>query len=205
MTFRTRGVWLAGCLVALLFGTGVAGAASLTCEDYKDRLNSALLAGGSPAAVGFVLGFANAVRGKRYDWNAGAMEGSMNCGPADQFEEFGIRLQFRDRSTFSETLKQFITIQGASICALASDTPPTCTNFGRRMLQTVLEQVGRDYTRGVKLPSAVVDRPVFPGTTASLASAPTLITFLVGPGLGSSLDAARQPLSPTAPAETLPE
>lgn len=205
MTFRTRELWLASCLVPLLFGTGVAGAASLTCEDYKDRLNGAMLAGGSPAAVSFVLGFANAVRGKRYEWTAGAVEGSMHCGPSDQFEEFGIRLHFRDRSTFSETLKQFITIQGASICALVSDTPPACTNFGRRMLQTALEQVGRDYNRGVKLPSAVVDRPLFPGTTASLASAPTLMTFLVGPGLRSSLDAARQPLPPTPPAEALPE
>ena len=62
------------------------------------------------------------------------------------------------------------------------------------MLQQALEQMGLAYNHGSKAPSGLADRTLFPGATAELTSAPSLITFVLGPGRGASLDAARQAL-----------
>ena len=95
-------------------------------------------------------------------------------------------------------LKRFVAMQGASICALASDGTAQCEEAGRALLQQALEKMGQAYRRGSKSPNGLADRTLFPGANAEVTSASTLLTFLVGPGRGESLDATRKPLQPQA-------
>ena len=183
-----------------LLCTSIAQAAPLTCTEYRNRLQGALLATGAKGleVTDFKVGFENASYGKRYDWTSNELAGTMNCGPGDQFEEFYASLAFEKRNTFSASLTRFIALSGASICALSSDGATACSDAGRKMLQDGLEQMGRAYNKGARTPSSLVDRDLFKGAKAELTSAPTLVTFLVGPGRGAVLDEARQPLAASA-------
>ena len=202
--------WIGGTLALLVFG-GMAQAAPLTCTDFRDRLNGAMLASAAKDVqiADYRLAYDNPVRGKRYAWTMAGIEGSLSCGTGDSFEELSMRLAFAKKETFAQTLSQFIALSGASICALASDGATLCADVGRTMLQSGLEQMGGKYNHGNKAPSGLVDRTLMPGVTAELTAAPTAITFLVGPGRGSSIDAERKPLvSPpdnaAAPAASTP-
>jgi hypothetical protein len=197
--------WLGPGLMLAAVSVAPASAAPLTCRVFKDRLNGALLAGaGAEAgAVVFKPGYTDPERGTRYDWTDSKLDGTMNCGPADEFQEFGISLEFRSKDSFADMLKHFMTVQGASICALASDGAAACEDAARTMLQEALAKMGQAYRRGSKSPSGLADRTILPGVSAEVTSASTLLTFLVGPGRGESLDAARTPLQhqPGKPAE----
>lgn len=189
--------------VVLLGWTAVGAAAPLTCTVFKDRLNGAILATGAKdlQAAAFTLAFDSPGRGKRYAWTSDGIDTTLTCGTADQFEEIYLALAFEKKDTFAATLSRFVGITGSAACALATDGPGACDAFARNLLQTGLEQMGRAYKSGASSPSALIDRDVVPGVKAEFTAAPTLLTVLLGPGRGSSLDEARQTLATTgAPA-----
>lgn len=179
-------------------GAATAGAEPLTCATFKDRLDAALLASADNDAAAVVTkpAFKDPVRGTRYDWTDGTLGGALSCGPADQFQEFGISLEFRTKETFAAMLKRFGSIQGASICALSSAGTDACEAAGRGVLREALEKMGDAYRRGAKAPSGLADRTLFPGANAEVTSASTLLTFLIGPGRGNTIEATRMPLQP---------
>lgn len=180
-------------LVAFL-GVGAAQAEPLTCDVFRDRLNGALLSSGQEMdAIAFKPGFSSVARGTRFDWSTPDLNGTLSCGPADQFEEFGVELHFKDRNEVARALLKFKTLQGASLCALTAGSMPVCIEFGRAMMQQALEQMGQAFNHGAREPAGLSARDVA-AVHVELTSAPTLITYLVGPGRGSTIDAARQPL-----------
>ncbi len=64
-----------GLALALLFATPAFGE-PLSCDVFKDRLNGAILAaaGTEAEAAVFTPGFADPVRGTRYDWQASGLD-----------------------------------------------------------------------------------------------------------------------------------
>lgn len=199
MAIGMRLLWPAAMLALIAF-VGTAHADVLTCDTYRTRLDEALRAGDEHATpLPLTLAFTSPVRGKRYGWDQGkGLSGSLNCGPADQFEEFGIELQFDRKQTFAADLKRLIDMQAASICALSSSQAPVCNDFGRAMLKDVLQQMGKAATGGVKTPSGLSDKTLFGPVRAELVSSSTQVSFLIGPGRGETMDATRQPLSEPA-------
>lgn len=190
--------------VLAICGAAPALADPLTCTAFRERLDAALLASQQNAdAITFKPGFSSPERGTRYDFASGSLTGALRCTPADQFEEYEIDLQFQTGSTLASDLKQLMTAQGAGICALTAATAPACTEFGRTMLEAALSQMGAAFNHGVLHPSGLSESTLFGTLHLTLTSAPTLITFIVGPGLGHTFDATRQPL-PAPPAAVAP-
>ncbi len=189
-----------GGLILSLAATA-AEAAPLTCDQFRDRLNGALAASGDPdvQATAYTVRSAASARGKSYDWTGGEIAGTMKCGPADQFEELYVGLRFVDRDKFADQVKRFVTFNGAAICSLVADGPVACANAGKLLLQNALKQMGAAYNHGSQSPSGLTDRVLAPGVSAELTSAPTLMTFVIGPGRGGTLDDARQPLASAEP------
>lgn len=202
---RTLGIRIAIAVAIMLPCAGTALAATLSCNEFKVRIDGALLATGSQDtdAMAFKRGFTNPARGSRFNWRGNGLSGTLACGVADQFEEFGVTLPFSKKDDVAAGLKHFIAVSGASMCALSSDNAPACGDFARSMVQEGLEQMGRAFNHGSKTPAGISDRAVVPGVNAELTSAPTLLTFLIGPGRGGSVEAVRTPLAaqPSKPAE----
>ena len=198
---RTVGFRTAIAVTVVLSYAGAAFAATLSCTEFKVRIDGALLATGvqDTDAMTYELGFTNPSRGSRFSWRGNALSGTLACGVADQFEEFGVTLTFSKKDDVAAELKHFIAVSGASMCAVSSENAPACGDFARRMLQEGLEQMGQAFNHGSKTPAGISDRTILPGVNAELTSAPTLLTFL----LGGSVDASRQPLTPqpSKPAE----
>lgn len=185
---------ISGAVLACMAGGAMA--APLSCDQFRDRFSGALAATLSKdvAVPTFTLGFIDPVRGRRFDWVSNGTTGTLKCGQANQFEEVVVNARFENKETFASTLQQFITITGASICALSSDGPLICAAFGRSMLQDTLEQIGRARNRGTQMPSGLSDRVLFPGANAEMTAASTFVTFLLGPGRGAAMDDTRQAL-----------
>ena len=188
-------LWSAAAL-ALVGFVGAAQADILTCDTYRTRLDEALRAGDAQATpLPLTLAFSDPVRGKRYGWDRGdGLSGSLNCGPADQFEEFNLQLRFDRKQTFAADFKRLIDLQAGSICALSSSQIGACADLGRVMLKDVLQQMGKAATAGIKTPSGLSDKTVFGPVKAELVSSSTQVSFLVGPGRGTTMEATRQPL-----------
>ena len=196
-----RVAWSFGVVIVLL-GAASARADTLTCAVFRERLAGSVLAAGAKDAVTFRPGFTDASHHTRDDWGDQRIGGALRCGPSDEFEEFGLSLQFNTKETFVDDLNRFMVMQGAIICALAQQSASGCKQYGRSMLQEALEQMGRNANRGAKTPSGLVDRTLFAGASAELTSAPSLVTFVVGPGHGGTVDTSRPALP--EPAENPP-
>ena len=188
-----RGTWPLGIVIIVLAAIS-AKAETLTCASFRDRLADSVLATGSKDAVVFRPGFTDPSHHSRDDWGTDSVGGALRCGPGDEFEEFDLSLQFNTKETFADDLNRFLVMQGAIICALAQESASACKQYGRSMLQDALEQMGRNASHGAKSPSGLVDRTLFAGASAELTSAPSLVTFVVGPGRGGTVDASRPPL-----------
>lgn len=191
-------VEIAVAIVIGLASAGEAAAATLDCAAFKVRMDGALLATGlqDADALTFKVGFTDPVRGSRLSWSGSGLSGTMACGVADEFEEFGVSLAFTAKKDVAVGLKHFIAVGGASICALSSDTAPACGEMARGMVQESLEQMGKAFNHGSKTPAGTSERTVLPGVKADITSAPTLLTFLIGPDQGTAVDATRRPLTP---------
>ena len=191
--------------ILLLGSSAAASAKPLTCEQYKDRLGGALLATGEKKVdvPKFTLGFSDPVRGRRYDWGTLNLTGTLKCGPGDEFEEVYVSAAFERKDQFADTIQNFIVVSAATVCALSTNGAPACSDFSRSMLQDSLEQIGRAYNRGATRPSGLTNRDVVPGAKAELTAASTLVTLLIGPGRGATIDEERQPLA-ASPANAKP-
>ena len=193
-------------VLGILACAGAAAAAPLSCEQFKDRLSGALLASGDKQfeVPRFEPTNGSSAHGQRFNWSSSGLDGTVSCDKEARFDEFFVNAHFESKKTFADTLTRFITITGASICALAADGAVTCADFGRSMLQDALEQVGRGYNRGITTASGLSDRAPFSGVKAELTAASTLVTFLLAPDEGTTLSEERhritpQPAKPPAP------
>jgi hypothetical protein len=202
---NVRTLRLMACAGLLIVGVGNATAAGLTCDQFRDRLNGALMLSGDKDVEGldFAASAAQSGRGQRLSWTTSGLDGTVECDASNAFSEFFVNAQFRSKEEFSAQLKRLTTVSGASICALASDGFSACAEFSRGMLRTVLEQIGSAYNHGAKNPSGIVSRPVVPGAKAELTAAATLVTFLID--RDGTLDEARQTLLPAPPPSTDPQ
>ena len=193
-----RRICLTVAAVLSLFRVASSDAAPLTCEHYRDRLTGALAASneGDTDTPTFTLNSTSAERGQRYQWSTGALSGTMSCNTAGQFEEFYAEVRFTSRDGIASLLKRYIGLNGAAICALATDEAVACSNFGKLMLQDTLRQMGDAAKRRLPSPSGLSDRTLFDGVTAELTAAPTFFSFIIGPGRGATVDETRRSLGP---------
>ncbi len=175
-------------------------AAPLTCDAFRDRVNGALMASGDKdaEAPNFKAGVTSPEGTRRYTWDTASLSGTMNCGPANQFAEFYISLEFASKDRFAEQIKRFVTLQGAAICALVKADPQGCADQGKLVLQDALKQMGAAYTHGSRNPSGLSDRTLVLNVNMESTAAPSLVTFTIGPGRGSTVDDTRREIASTS-------
>jgi hypothetical protein len=185
-----------GCLFAW-----TAAAQPLTCDLFQDRLNGNLIVSDNeaPEAPVFRETGSSPNGTTRLAWRTSSLEGTMTCGPDRIFKEFYVNLAFASRDRFVEQIKRFVALSGAAVCATSDATPPVCTDVGKQLLQTGLQQMGSAFQKKVSAPSGIASRKLQPELTADLTAAPTLITFSLTVNEGASLDAQRAPLAPSSP------
>ena len=183
-----------GLLAAL--ASPASAANPLSCETFRQRLNETLptVDNGADPIRDYALAYDNAARGKRYNWTSAGLGGTLTCGADSAFQEYTVDVQFDRKGAFADEIKSITRFSGAATCALTSDPVPACRDFSRRMLQDAVSQMGKAYKAGSSAPSGLSDAVLFPGVAAELTASPSLISFVIGPGRGSSMDEARKPL-----------
>jgi hypothetical protein len=182
-----------GCLIAW-----AAAAQPLTCDEFRDRLNGNIIVADAEAPEAPVFRESGPSSGEtaRVPWRTSSLDGTLTCGPGQEFREFYVTLAVTSRERFVAQLRRFVAMNGAAICATSEATLPACTDTGKLLLQSSLEQMGSAFKKKLNNPNGVASRQLQPELRADLTAAPTLMTFSLDVGEGAHLDATRPPLPP---------
>ena len=187
-------------LFLALIGPACARAEVLTCATFKQRLTEAL--GAQPAGVALKPSFAaegGSGRVKRYDW-AGVpdLAGKLTCGADDAFADFFMAFEPRARLSpaVPADLTRFDALAAASVCALSDAAPDACRAMVATMTEDGTDGYTEDLASGKARPQNLQDYDFAPDLDAVFYVTPAALSWAVGPGIFTTLDAARPPFKP---------
>lgn len=189
----------ASALLTVLLGSTEGRAETLTCAMFKDRLAEAFNAQLKGAAA---LRYADAEGNgsfTRYSWTgAPDLGGKLTCGRDDAFADFYMTVapEVRASSAAPSDTTRFDALAAASVCALSDGSPAACKAMATTMTGDGIDQYEEDLAKHDERPQSLQDYDFAKDLDAVFYVTPTTFSWAIGPGVYTTVEAARPPLVP---------
>ena len=191
-------------IVAFVFyavGVPDLSAETLRCAVFKTRLAEAMQAPGSKVTtpLTFTRFRDGAASGTRYDWTGvPGLMGKLTCGPDDAFADFYMMIDPATRlsAAVPADIDRFTDLGAASICALSAGSPEACRAMIATMTQDGIDAYEDDLANRDPRPQSLQDYDFAKDLDAVFFVTPSAMSWAIGPGLFTPVDAERPVLVP---------